>query len=87
MTLVVYRCRMIRQHEIGLKYRTIKHIMPQKQKCGSADSGLVNFDSVSLEDIYPALLFLGYGMCVSALVFLFERVFKVRSTKRKRTVN
>ncbi|XP_026805102.1 uncharacterized protein LOC113548425 [Rhopalosiphum maidis] len=61
----VFKQKMIQQHEIGLKYRITKNIMPQKQKCVSSNSGAIHFDSVSMKEIYPALIFLGYGICVS----------------------
>lgn len=71
---------MIQQHEVGLKYRISKRIMPQKQMCNSA---VINFSSVSFKEIYPALLFLGYGICVSLLVFLGERVYITQVSDRK----
>jgi len=73
---------MIQQHEIGLKDRIIKKIMPQKQKCVSANFGVVRFDSVSIREIYPALLFLGYGIFTSWLLLLFEHIYKSHVDKQ-----
>lgn len=73
---------MIQQHEIGLKDRIAKNIMPQKQKCVSANSGVARFDSVSMKEIYPALLFLGYGILTSWLLLLFEHIYKTHVDKK-----
>ncbi|CAH1738065.1 unnamed protein product [Aphis gossypii] len=76
----VFKQKMIQQQEIGLKYRTTKKLMPQKQKC-SANSGVIRFNSVSMKEIYPALIFLGYGICASWLLFIFEYIYKTQMDK------
>jgi len=81
-TITYYHYRMIQQHEIGLKDRITKNIMPQKQKCVSANIGVVRFDSVSMREIYPALLFLGYGVFISWLLLLFEHIYKIYVDKQ-----
>jgi len=73
---------MIQQHEIGLKDRITKNIMPHKQKCVSANPGVARFDSVSMKEIYPALLFLGYGIFTSWLLLLFEHIYKTHIDKQ-----
>ncbi|XP_022170942.1 uncharacterized protein LOC111034171 [Myzus persicae] len=78
----LFKQKMIQQHEIGLKDRITKKIMPQKQKCDSAHSGVVRFDSVSMKEIYPALLFLGYGIFTSWLLLLFEHIYKTHVDKQ-----
>lgn len=73
---------MIQQHEVGLRFRTHRNIMPQKQKCDSTNSQITKFDSISLKEIYPALLFLGCGMFVSLFLFLIERIYEYKLTKK-----
>lgn len=82
VSLNICHSRMIQQHEIGLKDRITKNIMPQKQKCVSANSGVARFDSVSMKEIYPALLFLGYGILTSWLLLLFEHIYKTHVDKK-----
>ncbi|VVC30077.1 Ionotropic glutamate receptor [Cinara cedri] len=72
----VFKQKMIQQHEVGLKHRIFKTMVPQKQKC---DSALINFHSVSMKEAYPVLLFLGYSIFISLLIFLFEHIFKIET--------
>lgn len=76
---------MIQQHEVGLRFRTYGHIMPQKQKCDSTNLHITNFDSISLKEIYPALLFLGCGIFVSLFLFLIERIYEIKVTEKGKT--
>lgn len=58
--------------------------MPHKQKCDSTNSAVINFDSVSLNEIRPALLLLVYGIFASLLIFLLEHLHVIRMTNRKK---
>lgn len=74
---------MIQQIESGLMYRTFKNIMPQRQKCDSSNTHIMYFDSISLNEIYPVLLLLGYGITGSILLFLFEYIYTIKVNKQK----
>ncbi|XP_050421371.1 uncharacterized protein LOC126833853 [Adelges cooleyi] len=74
--------KLIRQNEVGLRNRIFKKMMPQKQMCDSLNRA-IEFDSVSAREIFPALILLGYGMCVSLLVFVLELTYNARETWRK----
>lgn len=76
---------MIQQQEIGLKNRIFKNTMPQKQKCNSIHLNAIHFDSISMKEVYPALLFLGCGVCISLMLFTLEHIFKTGTTTPKNT--
>ena len=66
-TVPCYRARWLR--EIGFVGREYKRWYHQKPKCADNSQGFV---SVRIQDFYPALVVLAYGIVLSVVILILE---------------
>lgn len=70
---------LIKAMEIGIQHRTMSRIYTKKPLCVNRQ----NFQSISIDDAFPALLVVPFGILFAFIVLVTEKVLSVLKFNRR----